>query len=1457
VNVQTKHVETENVETEHAETKDLNELLTELSRQGVQLWTEDDQLRVRAPKGVLTPELRSLLSGHKADLLRLLRYRGEAVDLSLPQIEPAPEDRYRPFPLNDIQQAYWVGRTGGVELGNVTTHAYMEFERRELDVDRLSTALQKLVERHDMLRAVVLPTGEQQVLERVPRYEIAVLDLGDADAGEVEAGLTAVRGEMSHQILSLDRWPLFEIRATRLPEGRVRIHFSIDLMITDFGSLLLLFKEWAHFYRDPDRPLPALEVTFRDFILTERQLERTELYKRAEKYWIDRLDTLPPRPQLPLARNPSEIVHPRFHRRDFVLPAPRWRKLEERAREAGLTSSGLLLAAFAEVLDLWSQSPRFTINLTQYNRLPLHPQVNDVVGNSISVVLLAVDNTTLGSFLERARRLQKRLWQDLDHTTLSGVRVLRELVRKQGHNRSAIMPVVFTSILGLDALGKGADSGELGEVVYTISQTPQVWLDHQVLEEEGALHTSWDTVEDLFPPGLIDDMFAVYRRLLERLAAGEEAWAERTPCRLPERQVAVRGKAVRDAVNDTGAPVAGELLHTLFEARVEERGEAPAVISPGRTLSYRELAGIVNRLGRWLRRAGAVPERPVAVVMEKGWEQVAAALGILTAGAPYMPLDPALPPRRLRSLLERGEVELALTQSHLDAGLEWPEGVERLAVDAADLSAFDPGPLAPVQRPDQLAYVLFTSGSTGEPKGVMLDHRGPLNTVTHFNQRFGVGPEDRALALSALNFDLSVYDLFGLLAAGGALVVPDPAGARDPERWVELMAEHRVTVWNSVPTLMKMMVEFLAGDPERTPPGFRLVVMSGDWIPVELPDRIRALWPGIEVVGAGGPTETSIWNVCYPIGTVDPEWTSIPYGRPTANNRYHVLDRRLEPRPDWVAGELVAAGVGLARGYWRDPAATAERFVVHPESGERLYRTGDLGRHLPDGTLEILGRVDFQVKIDGFRIELGEVESALREHPEVRDAVVTAVGAERAKKQLAAYVVPVHGVPGDGVPGDGVPGNGGAPGSGSTAGPAAGGFSPVDEADAEGVLVDPAERVEHKLSQPGLRRWPADHPGVELPGGRSGEEGAGWARHSARRYLPTPVPLELLGRFLACLGQRVRDDDPLPKYLYPSAGSLYPVQAYLHVKAGRVESLEGGSYYYDPAGHRLVPLEPGARIDGAVHAPHNREMFEQAAFSIFLVGKLGAVIPIYGRRLARELCTLEAGYVGQLLMRSASEGGLGVCPIGALDFGAVRGSFRLDDDHLLLHSLVGGLEAPAESPAAGRGRDDLGEELRGFLRDKLPEYMVPALYLFLEALPLSANNKVDRKALPDPESARSRAETEAVPPRNELERTLERIVSEVLERESVGIHGNFFELGANSVDVVRIHGRLRETLGLDLPVVDFFRRPTISFLAEYLSEGEDEEVAFERLEQEAGKRKSRREKKRRRGRVEDVLKDGV
>jgi len=970
-------------------------LLSEFETIGVQLWIEEDQLRFRAPLGVMTEDRRELLRTHKSDLVSYLRAAdGPAL------LRPDAGARFEPFPLTAVQGAYLLGRSEAFEYGGVSAHMYLEIVYPELDPDRLETAWHALVCRHDALRTVVHVDGYQRALPEVPRYKIEVNDLRGKAPSEVAAGVEATRDRLSHRNSPSDAWPLFTLELTRSDDA-VRLHFSIDLLIADSASIQLLLYELRQVYLQPTvRALP-LGIAPRDYVLAQLASRDTPQFSSDRAYWWQKIDDLPDAPQLPLASDvrastdeaPASV---RFKRMEFRLSESQWRALQAHAAAADVTVSCALMTAYAEVIARWSKQRRFVLNLPVFNRAPVHEEVEQLIGDFTSVTLLAVDLTQDDTFAERAKAIGATLFEDLDHGRCSGIEVLNELARRKGR-AAASMPVTYTSILGSQARG---DVG--GEIVFGLSQTPQVWLDCQVLEHRGGLLVAWDVREGVFPEGMAEDAFCAFEALARRLIENEAVWQLKAPVELPPAQ-----QARRNAVNDTSGPAPNELLHAAVLEQAVRTPDAPALIAARRTLSYRELIRRADAVADALRSSGCGQGDIVAVCMNKGIEQVVAVIGVLMAGAAYLPIDTNQPPARRSQILLDARVSMALTQSWLwESGVaaDAPPEVRWAFVDA--ISPEEPkGRLTPSSsspaKPDDLAYVIYTSGSTGTPKGVMISHRSAVNTIADINRRFDIRDSDRVLHLVNLGFDLSVYDIFGTLAAGGALVVPEPERRGDPSHWAELVAQHGVTVWNSVPAQLQMLDDYLSASSSQLPT-LRLALVSGDWVPVSLPGRIRSRVPGLCVTSLGGATEASIWSIIYPIIDCDPGWRSVPYGKPLANQRFHVLDAALAPCPDWVTGELYIAGRGLAIGYLHDAAKTAERFIVHPETGERLYRTGDLGRYHPDGNIEFLGREDSQVKIRGHRIELAEIEAALATHPGVASAVVLIEG-ERSDRRLVAF----------------------------------------------------------------------------------------------------------------------------------------------------------------------------------------------------------------------------------------------------------------------------------------------------------------------------------------------------------------------------------------------------------------------------------------------------------------------
>jgi amino acid adenylation domain-containing protein len=521
--------------------------------------------------------------------------------------------------------------------------------------------------------------------------------------------------------------------------------------------------------------------------------------------------------------------------------------------------------------------------------------------------------------------------------------------------------------------------------------------------------------EGLFPPGLIEELLGSYLGLVQQLSDEEGAWQRPASAWLSQHQARRHGGWHRP-----DAPDRLRLLDERVAEQVQHRGDAPAIVSEAGRLTYSALAARAAALQSRLEALGIGREDRVGLALPAGPDAVVGILGALRAGAAYVPVDPDWPAARRQRIWARSGVRVVVSVRCGGQTESGSPGLTVLALEevtpTAPPAVAAAAAAAPGRMPADLAYIIFTSGTTGEPKGVAIEHGSADNTLAAVNGRFGLGPADAVLAVSALSFDLSVFDILGLLAAGGRVVFPPGAPGRpDPKGWADCLEGEGVTVWNSVPALLELLVDYCehAGRGAALR-GLRLVLLSGDWIPLSLIGRLRRLaGPDLEVISLGGATEGSIWSVWYRVGAIEPAWRSIPYGRPLPNQRVYVLNGAGQECGAWARGELYLGGLGVARGYWGDEEQTRERFVRAGPSGERLYRTGDLGRYWPDGTIELLGRADRQVKLQGYRVELGEVEAALQQGPGVRDAVVTVAGDRPGAKRLRAWVVGESAAAGD------------------------------------------------------------------------------------------------------------------------------------------------------------------------------------------------------------------------------------------------------------------------------------------------------------------------------------------------------------------------------------------------------------------------------------------------------------
>ncbi|MFD4439829.1 amino acid adenylation domain-containing protein [Nocardia sp. NPDC058519] len=999
----------------------------------------------------------------------------DGVDSAAAESVLVPDDG-TPFALAPMQHAYWIGRSDAQELGGVAAHLYVEFDGADVYPERLEQAVEQLLSRHPMLRTRFLPDGTQQTLDRPGRAVFGVTDLREASADEAEQRLAELRSARTHQRMAVQDGQVIDIALTRLADGRTRLHLDVDMLAADAMSYRILITDLARLYHGEQ--LPPQDYTFRQYLAEHRPDEAAtdqrpgtvpaiaEERARDRVWWQDRLSELPGAPELPLAQHisdPNRTI--RLHR--WLSPQAK-AQVFDAAHARGITPAMALASVFAETIGGWSAQRRFLLNLPLFHREPVHPQVDGVVGDFTSSVLLEVDVTEPATVADRARALQQRLHEAGAHSAYSGLEVLRDLGRHRGE--PVLAPIVYTSALNLGELFPDVVTDTFGDPVWIISQGPQVLLDAQITEVRGGLLLNWDIRESAFPAGMVDAMFARYIEAIERLGgqrsepaealpdsaesgsslptavelasaqvsssgavangshqpqvadgvtswtlpvvpaeaaevpvgsiertrfAGGAGWQAEAGVRIPVEQAATRAR-----VNATAGPVSGGLLHTGFFANAATNPSAPAVLwEPAGQLTYGELAADALAVAGALREAGVAPGDSVAVQLPKGPDQIVAVLGVLAAGAVYVPIGFDQPAARRAEILSTADAVAVLTVG----GAQIPD---TRAIDLAEARTHTEPLARPIfGDPENIAYVLFTSGSTGKPKGVEVPHRAAMNTIDDLNERFDLGPADRALALSALEFDLSVYDIFGLLAAGGAVVTVDEAQRTDPAVWVELIRRHRISLVNCVPSLLDMLLTAAPGTAPVT--SLRTVILGGDWVDVALPARLASVAPNSRFAGGGGGAGAARHRPHS--GLVDARGPAPaaprPYGTPLRNVRCRVVGPAGNDCPDWVSGELWIGGDGVAAGYRNDPERTADRFVTH--EGLRWYRTGDLARYLPDGGLEFLGRADHQVKIRGYRVELGEVESALRAIPGVRHAVAAVVGA--AAPKLVALVVPTPG----------------------------------------------------------------------------------------------------------------------------------------------------------------------------------------------------------------------------------------------------------------------------------------------------------------------------------------------------------------------------------------------------------------------------------------------------------------
>lgn len=855
-------------------------------------------------------------------------------------------------------------------------------------------------------------------------------------------------------------------------------------------------------------------------------------------------------------------------------------------------------------------------------------------------------------------------------------------------------------------------------------------------------------------------------------------------------------------------------IYHIFAAQVDARPNAIAVRCAGQTLSYQDLARRSAQLAQRLRQSGITSNQLVGLCVEQSIDIVVGMLGILQAGGVVVPLDPAYPQKRLQSMVADAKLSLIVTQAPL------AEVVHTLDITffilETDESLTTPTLPEECEQPDSLAFCLHTSGSTGKPKGVLIQHHALINHCAHLSAFYKLTPADNVLQFAPYYHIAGLEPILVALLSGATVIL------REPELWTaeefpSKVEEYQLTIVDLPTSYCQILLEQWGQslvEVKHTLP--RIMIIGGEAAPLKLLKLWQQLKPSsVRLLNVYGMTEAVGTVTIYEIPNhVSDSLARIPIGRPLAGRDVHILDEDLRPVQEMEVGELYVGGKNLAKAYLHQPTLTESRFLPAPLAtvdGDRIYRTGDMVRWALDTTgqpvIEYMGRSDQQVQIRGFRVELHEIEAVLQQHPSIQQVAVVAKGEGTAQRLIAYVSSTIHSAD--------------VPPKSSTKNPLA--FWEPDQAyqDEQGLLIDPLERMNFKLAQHNLRIAETRHKRVSLEKPVMDDDFLRpyLTRQSYRRFANRSISMKQFSGFLTTLLQVRLPDVPLPKYRYPSALGLYPVQTYLYVKPDQVEGVDAGFYYYHPVEHELQLIQNSNLLDSGVYAHFDRPTYEQANIAIFLVAHMNAIVPIYGERLAREFCLLEAGYLGQMLMAEAPQFELGLCPIGLFeDETVLETAFQFATTQKIIHSfLAGPIEnaqtrawlQPESTNTTSRTKES---ELRDLLHQNLPEHMIPDTIVIQDKLPMTPSGKIDRPALMALPIDNVSDEYQA--PSTQTEEALQHIWQELLNLSQVSVTDEFFGLGGNSLLALQLLSQLEAQLNVVLPLQTLLTHNTIQQLAQ-------------------------------------------
>ncbi len=1349
-----------------------------------------------------------------------------------------PRNTHEPVPTSYAQERLWFLDQFQPASPIYTIPAAVRLPG-PLSVSLLERCIEEMVRRHESLRTTFGSVEGRPVQIIAPELHIPVT-LVDLEAffspSQREAEAQRLAAVESRRPFDLIRGPLLRVMLLRLAAADHVLLLTLHHIISDGWSMGVLLQELSVLYEaySSGRPSPLAElaIQYADFAQWQRQWLQGEVLDQHRQWWCEQLRGAPAQLELPADHPRPGVATFRGAVELFQFTSTLSEALKQLSQREGVTLFMILLAAFQTLLARYTGQSDIVVGTPIANRT--RSELEPLIGFFVNTLVLRTDLGGNPSFRELLARVRENTLGAYAHQDLPFEKLVEDLQPERSLSRNPMFQVMLVLQNGSGSGGGATARGNQGTWPLGTG-TSKFDLTLFVMEGDPYLTGAIEYSTDLFEAERIRRLARHFQVLLEAAVANpsQRVWDLPLLSDTERRQLLVEW-------NRSEAPYPHVCLHQLFEAQVERTPEAVALVAEGFECTYRELNESANRLAHYLRKQGIGPESLVGICLERSPEMVQAVLAVLKAGAAYVPIDPHYPQERRKFMLDDSQCVVLLTSQHLAGCFSWAD-IPVLQFDRAEelFASGDIGNLATGANSDCLAYLIYTSGSTGRPKGAGVTHRNFANLLAWFTRDFEISSADRILLVSSFSFDLTQKNILAPLAVGARLCLA-PVGYFDIDLIRDSIQRHGITLLNCTPSAFYPLVDDFNGHQIEKLKSLRFVFLGGEPISVpKLRSWLRSADCSATVVNTYGPTECADISAFYRITPLDYDLDTVPIGRPVPNTKLVIVDAHLQLSPVGVPGELCVGGAGVGQGYSHQPALTAERFVpsiLSDAPSQRVYRTGDVARFRMDGNIEYMGRLDQQVKIRGHRIELREIEIALETHPAVAHAVVIAPEI-RGERRLVAYIVP----------------------DSDRAAPVKQ-LARIDELGLsanqqrtelpDGTFVFHMNRRETDFlyreifeERSYLRHRVAIEPGACIfdVGANIGLFALFVARQASNvtLYGFEPIPPVFQALELNCRLHSI--DARLFNYgLAAAEGSAhftyYPhvsilsgqfadpqhvretVRTYLENEAaglladGQIDELLENRLQTENFVCPLKTISQTIRENAVEHIDLLKVDVEKCEWEV-LAGIEACHWPMI-RQVVLEVHDVD-GRLDRITQELKLEGF--DVEVGAEPRLRATGLYNVWAVRPQAQDTKSQVEAAPK--AQWSGPDALFQDIHRHLSEQLPEYMIPGEHLFLDALPMSPNGKVDRSALPEPDARKSQKRSEYVEPRNLIEALLVRIWREVLNLDRISVLDNFFELGGHSLLATQAVSRIRSALTVELPLRVLFESKTIADIAVAVSQG--------------------------------------